>query len=170
MTYRGILGGFGLAAFECHSVTLMLETLGGNEALDAGSLGVGFLAFALGLNFAANDEFADLVAQTKGSASIRTRSARVPPRENVSRRQRNWVRREGGKIQAPTSSSRPKPKNLRIFVALFGPNLFGNTLSVSPGISSSPCFTTLNASTDKSIATMHPRTLFLLRSPVRRGR
>ena len=60
-TYRSILGGFGLAALECHSVTLVLETLRGDETLDAGGLGVGFLAFALGLDFAADDEFADLV-------------------------------------------------------------------------------------------------------------
>ena len=67
-TYRGILGGFGLAALERHSVTLVLETLRGDETLDAGGLGVGFLAFALGLDFAADDEFADLVRfRSKGS-------------------------------------------------------------------------------------------------------
>lgn len=42
-------------------MTLVLETLGSDEALDTGSFGVGFLAFALGLDFAADDEFADLV-------------------------------------------------------------------------------------------------------------
>ena len=45
-------------------MTLVLETLGSDEALDAGCLGVGFFAFALGLNFAADDEFADLVVRT----------------------------------------------------------------------------------------------------------
>lgn len=60
MTYGCILGRFGLAALERHSVTLVLETLGGDETLDAGCLGVGFLAFALGLDFAADDELADL--------------------------------------------------------------------------------------------------------------
>ena len=38
----------------------MLETLRGDQTLDAGRLGVGFLAFALGLDFTADDEFADL--------------------------------------------------------------------------------------------------------------
>ena len=41
-------------------MTLMLETLRGDQTLDAGGLGVGFLAFALGLDFTADDEFADL--------------------------------------------------------------------------------------------------------------
>ena len=61
MTYRGILARLGLAALECDSVTLVLETLRGDETLDAGGLGVGFLAFAFGLDFAADDEFANLV-------------------------------------------------------------------------------------------------------------
>ena len=60
-TYGSILGGFGLAALECHSVTLVLEALRGDEALDAGGFGVGFFAFAFRLDFAADDEFADLV-------------------------------------------------------------------------------------------------------------
>lgn len=41
-------------------MALMLETLRSNEALDAGSFGVRFLAFTLGLNFSADDEFTDL--------------------------------------------------------------------------------------------------------------
>lgn len=38
----------------------MLQTLGSDETLDAGSLGIGFLAFALGLDLASDDELADL--------------------------------------------------------------------------------------------------------------
>lgn len=38
----------------------MLEALGSNQALDTGSLGVWLLALALGLDFTANDELADL--------------------------------------------------------------------------------------------------------------
>ena len=41
-------------------MTLVLETLRSNETLDAGGLGVWFLAFAFGLDFTTNDEFADL--------------------------------------------------------------------------------------------------------------
>lgn len=41
-------------------MTFMLETLRGDETLDAGGFGVRFLAFALGLHLAANDKFADL--------------------------------------------------------------------------------------------------------------
>lgn len=38
----------------------MLESLGGNEALDTRSFGVWLLALALWLNLTANDEFANL--------------------------------------------------------------------------------------------------------------
>lgn len=41
-------------------MTLVLETLRGDETLNAGSLGVWFLAFALGLDFTTDDELADL--------------------------------------------------------------------------------------------------------------
>ena len=49
-------------------MTLVLEALGSDEALDARGLGVGFFAFALGLDFAADDEFADLVVGEQGLA------------------------------------------------------------------------------------------------------
>ena len=49
-----------MATLKSHAMTLVLETLGSNETLDARSLGVWFLAFAFGLNFTTNDEFADL--------------------------------------------------------------------------------------------------------------
>ena len=68
-TYSSILGGFRLAALESHSVTLVLKTLGSDETLDTGCLGVRFLAFALWLNFTADDEFADLAVPNL-SASI----------------------------------------------------------------------------------------------------
>ena len=51
-------------------MTLVLETLGSNEALDAGCFGVGFFSFALGLDFAADDEFADLEMLQKSSISV----------------------------------------------------------------------------------------------------
>ena len=51
-------------------MTLVLEALGGDEALDAGGLGVGFLAFAFRLDFAADDEFADLCCW-KGKSQYR---------------------------------------------------------------------------------------------------
>ena len=41
-------------------MAFVLKALGGDEALDPGGFGVGFLAFAFGLDFAADDEFADL--------------------------------------------------------------------------------------------------------------
>ena len=41
-------------------MTFMLETLRSDEALDARGFRVGFFAFALGLDFTADDEFADL--------------------------------------------------------------------------------------------------------------
>jgi len=42
-------------------VSLVLETLRRHEPLDLGSLGVGLLALALGLDLAANDVLADLL-------------------------------------------------------------------------------------------------------------
>lgn len=59
-TYGGFLLGFVAAALEGVEVALVLETLGGDEALDARGFGVGLGAFFLGLDFAADDEFADL--------------------------------------------------------------------------------------------------------------
>lgn len=41
-------------------MAFVLQTLRGHEALDPGGFCVGFLAFAFGLDFAADDEFADL--------------------------------------------------------------------------------------------------------------
>lgn len=59
-TYGSILLGLCATALEGEPVALVLETLGGNQALDLGRLGVGLLALALGLNLAADDELADL--------------------------------------------------------------------------------------------------------------
>lgn len=56
-----VLDLLGLAALEGNAVALVLETLGGNESLDLGSLGVRLLALALGLDLAANDVLADIV-------------------------------------------------------------------------------------------------------------
>lgn len=58
--YRGILDTFGLAAFQREAAALVLHPLRSHEALDLGGFGVRLLALALGLDFAADDEFADL--------------------------------------------------------------------------------------------------------------
>ena len=60
MTYRSILGSFRTTTLESHEMALVLETLRSDETLDTGGLGVGFLAFGLGLDFATDDELADL--------------------------------------------------------------------------------------------------------------
>lgn len=44
-------------------MTLVLETLRGDETLDAGGFGVRLLLFVLGLDFTADDESADLREQ-----------------------------------------------------------------------------------------------------------
>lgn len=41
-------------------MTLVLETLGGDQSLDLGGLGVRLLALTLGLDLAADNELADL--------------------------------------------------------------------------------------------------------------
>ena len=56
----------------------MLETLRSDEALDAGCFGVWSLVFPLGLDFAADDEFADLVISRQPSASSHVTGLSVP--------------------------------------------------------------------------------------------
>jgi hypothetical protein len=63
-TYGGVLGGLGVAALEGHAVTLVLETLGSDQALDARSLGVGLGTLLLGLDLTTDDELADLFHNT----------------------------------------------------------------------------------------------------------
>jgi hypothetical protein len=53
-----------MTALECDPVTLVLETLRGDQTLDLRSLGVYFLALALGLDFTTNDELANLQPET----------------------------------------------------------------------------------------------------------
>jgi hypothetical protein len=50
-----------LAALESDAMTLVLKTLGGDEPLDLGGLGVRRLALALGLDLATDDVLADIV-------------------------------------------------------------------------------------------------------------
>ena len=59
-TYSGILGSLGLTTLECNAVTFVLETLRSNESLDLGGFGIWLLALAFRLDFATNNEFADL--------------------------------------------------------------------------------------------------------------
>ncbi len=139
---------------------LMLKTLRGDQTLDAGGFGVGFLVFAFRLDFTADDEFADLFASP--SALYLPHQHRKPHREHSQNK-------HGSERERQTSSSLVNPKNFLIFVARFGPNRFGCTVSVNPGSSSSPCLMILSANTAKSMATIHPLTLFLLRSPVLLG-
>ena len=159
MTYRSIFGSFCTATLDGHQMTLMLETLRSDETLDARSFGVRLLALVLRLNLTANDETADL-PQIQSVIFLRLCRLQQP---NCRRNQR------AGTEVSLTSSSLLRLKNLRIFVALLGPNRFACSVSVNPGISPSPCFTTASASTLKSIPTIHPLTLFLLRSPVLLG-
>lgn len=49
-----------MTTLESETMTLVLETLGSNEALDAWGLFVFFLALALGLDFTTDDKLADL--------------------------------------------------------------------------------------------------------------
>jgi hypothetical protein len=52
-----------MTALECDPVTLVLETLRGNQTLDLGSLGVWLLALALRLDLTTNDELANLQSE-----------------------------------------------------------------------------------------------------------
>ena len=66
-----------------------------------------------------------------------------------------------------TSSSLDRLNSLRILDALLGPLILGFSMSVKPGKSFSPFFTITKFRTERSGLTMHPRTDFLLRSPLR---
>jgi hypothetical protein len=59
-TYGLILDLLSLSPLESGTVALVLKTLGSDEPLDLGSLGVRLLALALGLDFATDDVLADL--------------------------------------------------------------------------------------------------------------
>jgi hypothetical protein len=59
-TYGSILGSLSTSSLEGNAVALVLETLGSDESLDLGGLGVGLLALTLGLDLAADDVLANL--------------------------------------------------------------------------------------------------------------
>lgn len=69
-TYGGLLLVLRAATLEGLEVALVLETLWGDEALDAGSLGVGLGTLLLGLDFAADDELADLWWEIESQSAI----------------------------------------------------------------------------------------------------
>lgn len=58
----------------------MLETLRSDETLDTGSFGIRLLSFAFGLDFAANDELADLIDRRAISA---IRSTNTPSLQSI---------------------------------------------------------------------------------------
>ena len=73
----------------------MLETLRGDETLDSGGFGVRLLAFALGLDFAADDEFADLCSVTALLASNAPLFERRPAaKEAKVSHHRPWINRK----------------------------------------------------------------------------
>jgi len=67
-----ILGSFRTAALECDPVTLVLETLRGDETLNLGRLGVWLRALLLGLDFTTDNELADIIllAEIKEAADL----------------------------------------------------------------------------------------------------
>jgi hypothetical protein len=69
-----------------------------------------------------------------------------------------------------TLSSLERLRNFQILVARFGPSLYGERLSVSPGILFSPCLITTTERTAISGPTMQPQMDLCLRSPERRIR
>jgi hypothetical protein len=59
-SYGSILGSLSVTALQRNAVTLVLETLRGDQSLDLGSLGVWLLALTLWLDFTTDDKLADL--------------------------------------------------------------------------------------------------------------
>jgi len=70
---RSILGGLGASSLQCDAVSLVLHALRGDESLDLGGLSVGFCAFFLRGDFAADYELANviLLGQTKKFPDLR---------------------------------------------------------------------------------------------------
>jgi len=68
-TYGLVLGLLGLFPLEGHAMALVLETLGRNQPLDPGSLGVRLLALSLGSDLSSNDELSDLFIPTESHIS-----------------------------------------------------------------------------------------------------
>lgn len=60
ITYGSILGTLSITTLECESMTLVLETLWGDQTLDLWCLGVDLLALTLWLNLTTDNEFTDL--------------------------------------------------------------------------------------------------------------
>lgn len=60
ITYGLVLDLLGLAALECDAVALVLQTLGSDQTLDLGGLGVRLGALLLGLDLSSDDVLADL--------------------------------------------------------------------------------------------------------------
>lgn len=60
-THSSILGSLSVAALQRNAMTLVLKTLGSNQTLDLGSLGVWLLALTLWLDFTTDDKLADLL-------------------------------------------------------------------------------------------------------------
>jgi len=56
-----ILGRLGVSSLQCNAVSLVLHSLGSNESLDLGGLGVWLGALLLGHDFTSDDEFANIV-------------------------------------------------------------------------------------------------------------
>jgi hypothetical protein len=69
-----ILRSLCMTALERNSMTLVLQTLRSNEALDLRSLGVWFLALALRLDFTSDNELANLQNGTSDSTQEDRRS------------------------------------------------------------------------------------------------
>lgn len=62
-TYSLVLDLLGLATLERDAVALVLETLGSDQSLDTGSLGVRFLALAFRLDLTSNNVLSDLFSR-----------------------------------------------------------------------------------------------------------
>ena len=77
VTYGGVLDLLGLAALECDAVTLVLEALRSDEALDARSLGVWLGTLLLGLDLTTDDELADLLTACQHVLWSQTQPARM---------------------------------------------------------------------------------------------
>jgi hypothetical protein len=59
-TYGSILGPLSVTALQRDAVAFVLQTLGGNQTLDLGSLRVWLLALTLWLNLTTDNKLADL--------------------------------------------------------------------------------------------------------------
>lgn len=113
-THGLVLDLLGLASLESGAVALVLQTLGGDQPLDLGGLGVRLLALTLGLDLSSNDVLADLDRRSEISFmdSVKKVLYSSPPRHGfpLSSKGKKGIRAQAGPSHSLPGLPRPPPQ------------------------------------------------------------